>query len=70
MTSHITRAADAIGDTLNQKTAQETLEAAARAALATTREPTEAMIAAASDELSYETVLETWRAMHDAMMEE
>jgi hypothetical protein len=72
MTSPITRAANAIGDTLNQKTTQETLEAAARAAIVAIREPTLAMIDAGMKQCDYSGnfALDVWHAMHDKMMEE
>lgn len=73
MTEPLARAARAIGDTPHEGTTQETLEMAARAALAETREPTDAMITAGQKIMGprYWTLLEAlWRTMHDAMMNE
>jgi hypothetical protein len=69
MSELLARAADAIGDTLNQKTTQETLEVAARAAIAAIREPTKEMIHAAYyDALAWDAAA-VFRAMIDKILE-
>ena len=74
MTEPITRVANAIGETLNKGTAQDTLEDAARAALIAIRTPSDAMIEAGAKKIpgseSRTCAAACWRIMWDAMVME
>ena len=74
MTEPITRAAEAIGDTLNQGTTRDVLENAALAALCAIRKPSDAMIAAGSTRIpgseGRTVAARVWDTMIDAMLRE
>ena len=74
MTDPIIRAANAIGETLSNGTAQDMLENAARAALIAIRTPSDAMIEAGAKKIpgseARTCAAMCWRAMWDAMVME